>query len=163
PVDELALLNIGSRPVGRPGTAEGEWFASLRAIPWVFAWTQNRVLLPAWYGCGVLGGADVRELRRLYREPPFFRTFVENVEMALARPRPPSARGYLALVPAGAARDRLWRELAREHDETVEAVLAIVESSELLDRQPVVQRSIKLRNPYVDPINAIQVELLQRF
>src|SRR6185503_1620179 len=75
PVDELALLNIGSRPARRP---EGsEYLASLRAIPWVFAWTQNRCLLPSWYGCGTaFASADVGELRRLYQEWPFFRTLV---------------------------------------------------------------------------------------
>ncbi|MBV8064650.1 MAG: phosphoenolpyruvate carboxylase, partial [Actinobacteria bacterium] len=84
PVDELALLNIGSRPSRRPEGAE--YLASLRAIPWVFAWTQNRCLLPAWYGCGTaFSAADVAELRALYHEWPFFRTLVQNLEMTLAK------------------------------------------------------------------------------
>ena len=165
PVDELALLSIGSRPASRPEAPERDELAALRAIPWVFAWTQNRCLLPAWYGCGTaLAGAasdgSLAGLRRLYRDWPFFRTFVENLEMTLAKSSMEIARGYLRLVPPGAARDRLWGVIEAEHARTVSAVLAIVESSELLDRHPVLQRSIQLRNPYVDPMNAIQVELL---
>jgi len=158
PVDELALLNIGSRPARRP---EGEdYVASLRAIPWVFAWTQNRSLLPSWYGCGTaFASADVGELRRLYREWPFFRTLVQNLEMTLAKSSMEIAREYLPLVRD----DSLWATIAEEHARTVAAVLEIVEADELLDRHPVVQRSVRLRNPYVDPMNAIQVELLRRY
>jgi phosphoenolpyruvate carboxylase len=165
PVDELALLPIGSRPASRPDAPDRSELAALRAIPWVFAWTQNRCLLPAWYGCGsafasAVDGGALEELRGLYRDWPFFRTFVENLEMTLAKTSIEIARGYLRLVPDGAARDRLWGLIATEHARTVAAVLEIVESTELLDRHPVVQRSIQLRNPYVDPMNAIQVELL---
>ena len=162
PVDELALLAIGSRPSRRP---EGEDFLrSLRAIPWVFAWTQNRCLLPAWYGCGTaLAGGDLRELRRLYRSFPFFRSLLENLEMTLAKSRLEIARGYLPLVPPEAEPKRLFATIAAEHERTVAAVLEIVEAKALLDRHPVVQRSIELRNPYVDPMNAIQVELLRRY
>ncbi len=165
PVDELALLEIGSRPASRPETpARGE-LAALRAIPWVFAWTQNRCLLPAWYGCGsafatAVDSGALADLRRLYREWPFFRAFVENLEMTLAKSSIEIARGYLGLVPESAGRDRVWGLIEAEHRRTVATLLAIVESRELLDRHPVVQRSIQLRNPYVDPMNAIQVELL---
>ncbi|MBA2461987.1 MAG: phosphoenolpyruvate carboxylase [Actinobacteria bacterium] len=167
PIDELALLEIGSRPVQRPGG--GNVLASLRAIPWVFAWTQNRCLLPAWYGCGTAFGAALGdgkamgELRRLYRDWTFFRSLVENLEMTLAKSSLEIAQGYLELVPAGAARDRLFARVGEEHDAAVAAVLAIVEADELLDRHPVLQRSVRLRNPYVDPMNAIQVELLRRY
>jgi phosphoenolpyruvate carboxylase len=158
PVEELALLNIGSRPARRP---EGEdYVESLRAIPWVFAWTQNRSLLPSWYGCGTaFASADVAELRRLYREWPFFRTLMQNLEMTLAKSSMEIAREYLPLV----SDDSLWTAIAEEHASTVSAVLEIVEADELLDRHPVVQRSVRLRNPYVDPMNAIQVELLRRY
>jgi phosphoenolpyruvate carboxylase len=167
PIDELALLEIGSRPARRP--AAEDYLASLRAIPWVFAWTQNRCLLPAWYGCGsafaehteTIGGR--RRLRRLYRDWPFFRSLVENLEMTLAKSSFEIARGYLVLVPEGAERERVFATIEAEHDRAVEAVLTIVEARELLDRQPVLQRSIRLRNPYVDPMNAIQVELLRRW
>ena len=157
PVDELTLLNIGSRPARRP---EGsEFLESLRAIPWVFAWTQNRCLLPAWYGCGgAFEEADVDELRRLYAGWGFFRTLVQNLEMTLAKSSMEIAHEYLALV----GDDRLWEPIADEHARTVAALLEIVEAQELLDRHPVLQRSVRLRNPYVDPMNAIQVELLRR-
>jgi phosphoenolpyruvate carboxylase len=158
PVDELALFEIGSRPTKRPG---GEDFLrSLRAIPWVFAWTQNRCLLPAWYGCGTaFEGADIDELRVLYRDWAFFRSLVENLEMTLAKSSMEIAREYLELVPD----DRLWTPILAEHERTRDAVLAIVEARELLDRHPVIQRSVRLRNPYVDPMNAIQVDLLGRY
>ena len=167
PVDELALLEIGSRPVSRPEAAGRSELEALRAIPWVFAWTQNRCLLPAWYGCGTafadygLEGERLDWLRRLYREWPFFRALVENLEMTLAKSSFEIAAGYLDLVPPSADRDRIWDRLSEEHRRTVEAVLAIVEAEALLDRHPVVQRSVRLRNPYVDPMNAIQVELLR--
>jgi phosphoenolpyruvate carboxylase len=158
PVDELALLNIGSRPSRRPdGT---EYIASLRAIPWVFAWTQNRCLLPAWYGCGTaFAEADTDELRDLYHRWPFFRTLVQNLEMTLAKSSMEIAAEYLELVDEPS----LWEQIAAEHARTVAGVLEIVEADELLARHPVVQRSIGLRNPYVDPINAIQVSLLRRY
>jgi phosphoenolpyruvate carboxylase len=162
PIDELALLEIGSRPARRPGG--DDYLGSLRAIPWVFAWTQNRCLLPAWYGCGAaLAAADTAELRRLYRDWAFFRSLVDNIEMTLAKSSLEIAEGYLELVPPGAEPERLFGTIGAEHARTVAAVLEIVEESELLDRHPVLQRSIRLRNPYVDPMNAIQVELLRRY
>jgi phosphoenolpyruvate carboxylase len=162
PVDELALLEIGSRPARRP--EGGDYLGSLRAIPWVFAWTQNRTLLPAWYGCGAaFAGADLERLRGLHRELPFFRTLVDNLEMTLAKSSPEVAREYLELVPAELEPERLWGEIEAEHHRTVSAVLAIVGEDRLLEGHPVVRRSIGIRNPYVDPMNAIQVELLRRF
>ena len=167
PVDELALLEIGSRPARRPDSAA--YMAGLRAIPWVFAWTQNRCLLPAWYGCGTalgpLAAADdgLETLRRLYREWAFFRAMIDNLEMTLAKSSLDISRGYLELVRPSADRDRLFGTIESEHEQTVDAVLAIVEVEELLDRHPMLQRSVRLRNPYVDPMNAIQVELLRRY
>jgi phosphoenolpyruvate carboxylase len=166
PVDELALFEIGSRPARRPGAED--YLQRLRAIPWVFAWTQNRCVLPAWYGCGTAlapraGTRDgLRELRRLYRSFAFFRSLVENLEMTLAKSSLEIARGYLELAPAELEPERRFAAIAAEHERTVEAVKAIVGAKALLDRHPVLQRSIRLRNPYVDPMNAIQVELLRR-
>jgi len=158
PVDELGLLTIGSRPARRP--EGGDYLGTLRAIPWVFAWTQNRCLLPSWFGCGTaFAAADVTELRALYRDWPFFRALVQNLEMTLAKSSMEIAREYLALVDDAS----LWEPIMEEHARTIEAVLEIVEADELLDRHPVVQRSVHLRNPYVDPMNAIQVELLRRY
>jgi phosphoenolpyruvate carboxylase len=166
PVDELVLFEIGSRPARRPGAED--YLPRLRAIPWVFAWTQNRCLLPAWYGCGTALEPQartrdgLRDLRRLYRSFAFFRSLVENLEMTLAKSSLEIARGYLELVPAELDPERRFAAIAAEHARTVEAVKAIVGANALLDRQPVLQRSIRLRNPYVDPMNAIQVELLRR-
>ena len=107
PVDELALLEIGSRPASRPEAAAAGELEALRAIPWVFAWTQNRCLLPAWYGCGAafaaygLEGERLAWLRRLYAEWPFFRALVENLEMTLAKSSFEIAESYVSLVPAG--------------------------------------------------------------
>jgi phosphoenolpyruvate carboxylase len=160
PVDELALLEIGSRPVTRPEAADSDELVSLRAIPWIFAWTQNRCLLPAWYGAGTaLARGPVGDLRRLYREWSFFRALVENLEMTLAKSSLGIARQYLALVDGG---ERLFAGIEAERERTIAAVLEIAESDALLDRHPVLQRSVALRNPYVDPMNALQVELLRR-
>ena len=157
PVDELAMLEIASRPARRPNDAD--YLASLRAIPWVFSWTQNRVLLPAWFGCGTafddLGDS---ELRRLYERLPFFRAVVDNLEMTLAKSSLSIARGYLSLVEEKS----LFDEIEREHERTLRGVLAATGVESLLERQPVLRRSIDLRNPYVDPMNAVQVELLRR-
>jgi phosphoenolpyruvate carboxylase len=166
PVDELALLEIGSRPARRPET--GDYLASLRAIPWVFAWTQNRVILPAWFGCGaafgeLLAAGEVRLLRTLYEHVPFFRSLVDALEMTLAKSSLEIASQYLELVPAELEPDRLYGDIAAEHEGVVDAVLETLECGQLLERQPVLRRSIQLRNPYVDPMNAIQVELLLRF
>jgi phosphoenolpyruvate carboxylase len=160
PIDELSLLEIGSRPVRRSGGGGATDLSSLRAIPWVFAWTQNRCLLPAWYGCGAaFAEGDVGELRRLLREWAFFRSVIENLEMTLAKSSLEIAEEYLDLVTDA----RLWEQIRTEHERATAAVLEIVQSRELLDRQPVLQRSITLRNPYVDPLNAHQVELLRRY
>jgi phosphoenolpyruvate carboxylase len=167
PVDELGLLALGSRPARRPSSHA--YLAGLRAIPWVFSWTQTRTLLPAWYGCGTALGAlaasedGVRELRRLYAEWPFFRAIIDNLEMTLAKSSLEIAREYLELVPPGDGRDRIWPLIAEEHARTVSAVLATVDERGLLDRHPALQRSVRLRNPYVDPMNAIQVDLLARY
>jgi phosphoenolpyruvate carboxylase len=161
PVDELALLEIASRPVRRPDDAD--YLASLRAIPWVFAWTQNRVLLPAWFGCGTaFDSLSAEELRHLYEELPFFRTVVDNLEMTLAKSSLEVARGYLELVPDGELRNAMFATIEREHELAVAGVLRASGVERLLDRQPIVQQTIDLRNPYVDPMNAIQVELLRR-
>ena len=166
PVDELALLEIGSRPARRPESAD--FLGSLRAIPWVFAWTQNRTILPAWFGSGTALGSlveagQVDALRRLYARLPFFRTLVDALEMTLAKSSLEIASQYVELVPAELEPERLYAEIASEHERTVDAVLQTLESRTLLERQPVLRRSIQLRNPYVDPMNAIQVELLRRF
>ncbi|MEI8105891.1 MAG: phosphoenolpyruvate carboxylase [Actinomycetes bacterium] len=162
PVDELALLEIGSRPVRRPDGAD--YLGSLRAIPWVFSWTQNRTLLPAWFGCGsAFASADPEALRSLYRDLPFFGSLLDNLEMTLAKSSLEIAREYLELVPAALEPDRFFAIISAEHELARQMVLSIVQEERLLERSPVVRRSIGIRNPYVDPMNAIQVELLRRY
>jgi phosphoenolpyruvate carboxylase len=166
PVDELSLLEIGSRPERRPDS--GDYLGSLRAIPWVFAWTQNRVILPAWFGCGAAFGdlvdaGEIDVLRGLYARVPFFRSLVDALEMTLAKSSLEIASHYLELVPPELEPERLYGELAAEHERVLAAVLETLECGRLLDRHPALQRSIQLRNPYVDPLNAIQLELLLRF
>src|SRR4029078_3924165 len=163
PVAELSRLEIGSRPASRPEASGAGELESLRAIPWVFAWTQTRCIVPAWLGAGSgLEGVPPTELRTLFRDWPFFRALVENLEMSLAKSSMGIAEGYLELVGADALPALRFGVLREEHDRARDAVLTIVEAHELLDRHPVLQQSVRLRNPYVDPMNAIQVELLQR-
>ena len=165
PIDELAHARDRARALSRgPRRPPRTSCAALRAIPWVFAWTQNRCLLPAWYGCGTaLATADVGRCAALQRWP-FFRALIENLEMTLAKssmriaPRLPRA-----CVHRRPTADRIWATLEAEQAHAVDVVLAIVEADRLLDRHPQVQRSVALRNPYVDPINAMQVELLGRY
>ena len=164
PLEELTLLEIGSRPASRPEASDADQLAALRAIPWVFSWTQTRCILPAWLGAGAgLSARPVDELRALYRTWPFFQALVENLEMSLAKTSMEIAERYLELVPEGALAERVFGRIRDERALAEEAVLAIVEANELLDRHPVLQQSVRLRNPYVDPMNAIQVELLKRW
>jgi phosphoenolpyruvate carboxylase len=164
PLDGLRRLEIGSRPASRPEASAADELVALRAIPWVFSWTQTRCILPAWLGAGA--GLDARpldELRALFRGWPFFRALVENLEMSLAKTSMEIAERYLELVPDAALAERAFGAIRAEHDLATERVLAIVEARDLLDRHPVLQQSVRLRNPYVDPMNAIQVELLKRW
>ena len=164
PLDELALLDLGSRPARRPEAGGRDALTALRAIPWVFAWTQTRCILPAWLGVGAgLAAAPIDELRRLYREWPFFAALVESVEMSLAKSSMGIAEQYLELVDDEALAARVFGALRDEHDRARATLLEVIEATELLDRHPVLQQSIRLRNPYVDPMNAIQVELLERW
>lgn len=164
PVGELDLLNIGSRPARRkPGGGVG----TLRAIPFVFAWTQMRLMLPSWLGVGeALAAAFERgeedRLRDMYRDWPFFRSTLDLIEMVLAKSEPRIARRYLeALVPDDAR--PLGEELCARLDRTREALLRVTGHARLLEHNPVLSRSIAVRNPYVDPINLVQVELLERW
>ena len=165
PIGELSSLNMGSRPAKRVQNAAVE---SLRAIPWVFAWTQNRFLLPSWYGSGTALGAYVRSeerlhtLREMYRGWPFFRTLVAFMQMTLAKSDMRIAETYTSLVEDEGTRRRLWNRISEEHAACVEALRLITGNENLLDDSPVLQRSIRLRNPYVDPLSYVQVSLLRR-
>jgi phosphoenolpyruvate carboxylase len=165
PITELGMLNMGSRPARR---VQNPGVQSLRAIPWVFAWTQNRFLLPSWYGAGSALGAYASEdgglnvLREMYERWPFFRTLVDFMQMTLAKSDLRIAETYTSLVSDPRTRDRLWQRISEEHAACVGALLKITGNENLLDDSPVLQRSIRLRNPYVDPLSYIQVSLLRR-
>jgi phosphoenolpyruvate carboxylase len=162
PVEEISALPIGSRPSKRKAGG----LESLRAIPWVFAWTQNRAILPGWYGVGsaLKAFADKPEglalLKRMYREWPFFRMVIDNVTMVLAKSDIAIASRYAALAPE--ATRPLWRRIRIEHARTRRQVKRITGEARLLDHNPQLQRAIALRNPYVDPMSFLQVELLRR-
>jgi len=165
PVTELANVKIGSRPTKRKQTRSLE---DLRAIPWVFGWMQSRCLLPAWFGVGraveqFIQKADgLKMLRRMLREFPFFEDLIGNVEMGLAKADFNIARLYSTLVDDAQLRDRVFSVLQTEFLRTRSLLLEITEQSELLDRNPILARSIRLRNPYVDPMSIIQAEMLRR-
>ncbi|RMG16715.1 MAG: phosphoenolpyruvate carboxylase, partial [Deltaproteobacteria bacterium] len=163
PVDQIAALNIGSRPAKR---GRGQGLGDLRAIPWVFAWSQSRHVLTGWYGVGTaLEGVSrqkggLARLRRLYRESPFFQDTLDNVQMTLAKADLAIAERYAALAPA-AVRERIFPAIAAEYPRTVRLVKKVLEIDELLDDDPVLQRSIRLRNPYVDPLSYLQVHAMR--
>ena len=165
PVAELEHAKIGSRPSRRGGKAS---FASLRAIPWVFGWTQSRQLVPAWFGVGYAIEEYAKHadgmalLQAMMAEFPLFIDLIRNVEMALAKADLGIASLYASLVPEGALRERVFSKLKAEFERTLSAVLAITGQRELLEKNQVLARSIRLRNPYVDPMSLIQVDLLRR-
>ena len=156
---------MGSRPARRMQNPEVE---SLRAIPWVFAWTQNRFLLPSWYGAGSALGAyagkndGLSVLREMYGRWPFFRTLMDFMQMTLAKSDLRVAETYTSLVSDPQIRDRLWKGISEEHGACVRILSRVTGNENLLDDSPVLQRSIRLRNPYVDPLSYIQVSLLRR-
>ncbi len=160
PINEIENLKLGSRPSRRRGRRT---LSDLRAIPWVFSWTQARVLLPAWYGVGTALGLpeDRPRLREMYAEWPFFRATMDNCVLALAKSDLGIARLYAGLAESE-VREAIWGRLKREHEATRAAVLAVTQTGELLDDLPWLQRSIRIRNPYVDPLNFVQVELFRR-
>ncbi|ETT25043.1 phosphoenolpyruvate carboxylase [Rhodococcus aetherivorans] len=167
PVAEIGALNIGSRPTSRKPTSS---IADLRAIPWVLAWTQSRVMLPGWYGTGTavetwIGGDDERlaTLTGLYRRWPFFRTVLSNMAMVLAKSDLGLAARYAELVPDPDLRHRVFDKITAEHDRTVRTYLAVTGHPDLTADNPALARSVHNRFPYLEPLNHLQVELLRRF
>ena len=168
PIDVIERLRIGSRPSKRAGSGD---IGSLRAIPWVFAWSQNRAGLTAWYGVGTaLERALARHgrdaLAEMARDWPFFGTLVDDMEMVLAKSDPAIFERYSLLaraLPEGDLHGRFHPGIAAEFDRARVAVLAIKDEAELLNQDQRLQQSIRLRNPYVDPISLLQVELLARW
>jgi phosphoenolpyruvate carboxylase len=164
PEPELAELNIGSRPARRKSDRGG--VANLRAIPWQFAWTQTRLLLGAWLGveealeCAITRG-ELDDLRRMYRDWPHFHSSIGLIEMVLAKADARIAAVYdHQLVPA--ALRPIGTDLRARLGRAIDGVLKVTGEAELVASNPVLRRSIDVRNPYVDPINLVQVEVLRR-
>ena len=166
-IGEIANLNIGSRPASRTNSTR---IADLRAIPWVFSWAQCRLMLPGWYGFGSAVKAwlgphpadGLQMLRAMYAEWPFFESLLSNMDMVLAKSDIAIASRYAELVDDGSLRDRIFPRLRGEWQDSVEAVLAIMEQKILLEKNPLLARSIRNRFPYLDPLNHLQIELLKR-
>ena len=164
PIDEISRLRLGSRPARR--TSDGG-IGQLRAIPWVFAWTQSRIVMPAWYGLGTALAAAREDvglalLQEMEREWPFFAGLLSNAEMACAKADMHIARRYVELWDDEEPRERIWGMLSAEFDRTRDELLRVTGGERLLDRSPTLQASIDRRNPYVDPLSFLQVELLRR-
>jgi phosphoenolpyruvate carboxylase len=164
PIQEIGSLNIGSRPVSRAGSLRVD---DLRAIPWVFAWMQNRHLLPAWYGVGTALGlvgdqSDGLELlRAMYRDWGFFRSLIDNLQMVLVKADMRIARHYATLVSDPALAERVYGRIASEFTLTTDMVLKTTGQESMLERQPTLRDTVRSRDPYIDPMSYLQVRLLR--
>ena len=168
PISEIGLAKIGSRPAKRK---EQSWkIEDLRAIPWVFSWTQSRYMLPAWYPIGTTFKRFIARdqeshsnlLKEMYQKWPFFENLLDNIQMTMAKADMNIAHLYSHLVPDEAIRDRIFDTMKREFELSREMILLITGQKNLLDNDPWLKRSIRLRNPFMDPINYIQVNLLKQ-
>jgi len=165
PIDEISQMTIGSRPARRSAKAT---FDSLRAIPWGFSWMQSRHVLPGWYGIGHALESYANEtnglfrLREMYREWPFFRVVLDNAQLSIAKADMSIARLYAELVEDTTAANRIFNIIEAAFDQTVNWILLVTEQQELLDNEAVLKNSVSQRNPYIDPLNFIQVSLLRR-
>jgi phosphoenolpyruvate carboxylase len=165
-ITEIATLNIGSRPASRKKTTAIE---DLRAIPWVFSWAQCRLMLPGWFGFGSAVKAyqaahpdgGLEQLRTMYRSWPFFRTQLSNMDMVMSKSSLAIASRYARLVDDVALREKIFSRISHEWRASVDALNAIMEQPQLLASNPLLDRSIRNRFPYLDPLNHVQVELLK--
>lgn len=169
PFPELGTLNLASRPVSRAAGESGTIpFEDLRAIPWVFSWTQVRANLPGWFGLGsaltaVIEAGDVERLQAMYSGWRFFATMLDNAQLSLGTSDMFAFRRYMSLVTEGEDCEELFGTIVAEYERSVAAVLKVTQQSELLERSSVLARSIKLRNPYVDALHIAQIALLRRY
>ena len=161
PIAEISRLRLGSRPAARgAGTLSPK---TVRAIPWVFSWMQSRFNLPGWYGLGgALAAAEPARLRDMYAAWPFCRALLDNAEMSLLKADMGIAALYSDLVPDRTLARAVFAIIRDEYARTCDAILAVTGHAALMDGEPVIQRSVHLRNPYVDPLNYLQVEMLRR-
>ena len=167
PIAEIGELNIGSRPASRNASARIE---DLRAIPWVFSWAQCRLMLPGWYGFGTAVDAwqnehprGLAELADMHARWPFFRSVLSNMAMVLAKTDLAVASRYAELFADATVRETIFARIAGEHERSVRHCLRITQQSSLLEDNPTLERSIRNRFPYLDPLNHLQVELLRRY
>ncbi len=163
PLDEILRLRIGSRPASRlPGVED---IRSIRAIPWVFSWMQSRFNLPGWFGLGkglAVLSTRLSLLQDMYTGWPFFRALLDNAEMSLLKADMGIASLYTSLVPDQTLADRIFTTIVTEYELTKETILAVSGHTELMESETVIQRSVQLRNPYIDPLNFLQVEMIRR-
>ena len=162
PITEIADLNIGSRPTSRQTTRS---IGGLRAIPWVFSWSQSRTMLPGWYGFGSAvanAGVDLKALADLHGSWPFFSSALANMEMVLAKADMAIAGRYASLVEDRKLADQVFGQIKAEWERTTEALLTITGQSALLDKHPDLAAAIRSRLPYIDPLNHLQIELIRR-
>lgn len=164
PLPEIGELNIGSRPSKRKNSDK---FEDLRAIPWVFAWTQSRYLLPAWYAAGTglqsyyQGNEhNMKQLQEMYDHWSFFRSMIDNLQMALMKADLLIAKEYAKMVKDEQMANRIFQCIHDEYELLSSLLLKITRQKEILDNVPIIQESIRLRNPYVDPLSYMQVQLL---
>jgi phosphoenolpyruvate carboxylase len=163
PINELSNMAIGSRPAKRKTGG----FESIRAIPWVFSWMQSRAIIPSWYGVGRALEAfcesrpdGLKTLQTMYQEWLFFETLISNVELDVTKADMGIAALYKDLVEDEEIRETIFDEMQEEHRRTTHYICQIVQQEQLLEHMPVIKKSIERRNPYVDPLNFIQVDLL---
>jgi phosphoenolpyruvate carboxylase len=165
PIREISQLRIGSRPARRTTDANLD---GLRAIPWVFSWMQSRHVLPGWYGLGsaleayATNDSALDQLQQMYRRWPFFRTLIDNGQVSLGKADMGIAGLYAGLVEDDEVRQTIFSQIVAEFQRTRRWILSVTDQHDILDNEPVLQRSIRWRNPYVDPLNFIQVSLLRQ-